>query len=299
MKKILLVALMLLFAPLTVYAEDNRIDRTPLFTDDNFRAAVLEVLTYLNEGEPVEYIYYPDILQITRLEIPAREIESLAGVELLINLEFVNVDGNYLTELYFPGIPGNTRLEYLHASGNNLELVNLQFHGYLRFIDLRNNYYLDIDNLVLPWQFHDFDLDDFTSGELLLVLDAEGDDSEAGQGHEPVIPIDDLPINISEEHIKQAMFEALNLAQRLEGARENIDVYLRVRLTEVIGGEYDWVVHAAVIPAPETRLDPGPLAVIHQPEQPDMLVTVFAWILAISAILGLVLSIILFAVRKA
>ena len=304
MKKVILLALMLLFVPLVVYAEEEPITR--LFTDDGFRDAILEHINYgiVDPDEFYEEIFSFHMEEITFLDASGRGIESLEGIENLVRLVTLDVSDNEITEIYFAIALGESRLEALYARNNQLTNVAIANHVELKHIDLRGNAYLDVQNLYLPFTFEHIELDEFEPGELLLELDDDavydGEDGRddydpAGQDNDG--EQNDIPtILVEEAQIKQAMFEALMVAALLQDSDDDeAIVYLRVDLSLYDDG---WRARAREVRAPaDAHLQQFPAAT-QVPAAPDLSVTVFAWILALSAIIGLVLSGILYALRK-
>lgn len=94
-------------------ANDN--DITDLFTDENFRNAVLNFM-------PENYICANVVAGITSLSVRNRSIQNLAGIERFTNLELLYADSNQIETLTLSGLP---RLRELSIGRNQLRVLNL------------------------------------------------------------------------------------------------------------------------------------------------------------------------------
>lgn len=140
-------------------ANDNNI--TALFTDDNFRNAVLYLMPY-------DYICANEVADITLLSVRNRNIQNLAGIERFTNLELLYADNNQLgtlslselqnlrilsigrnqlTKLELSNLPALTNL-YVHD--NQLETLDVSNVTALRSLVVRDNNLttIDVSNLT-------------------------------------------------------------------------------------------------------------------------------------------------------
>ena len=286
MKKIAVIVFLLLLYPMTVYA-DYGADITEFFPDMNLRQAILE---HINETryEPVDVIFTAHVVDIPALQLRNRGISDLAGLANLGNLHTLNISANNISEL---DLTANINLVTLLAYDNiSLERVDLSTNINLEELNLLNTPVLYDEYILLPPQLGKVDPEVRLFTIVAQPVDEYGDlEGEAAA----------LFPGINVEGIKQDLFNALNVEDLLLGTDESmVDEYLRVRL--VRGPDDNWFVLNAAVFIPEVivetvHVDPQ---VLYVTEDVGIIVTVFAWVLALSAILSLVLGGILFALRK-
>jgi len=113
----IVMMLVLLVSAVSPQAEAST-DITASFTDRNFMAAVRGLNAVPSSGT----ILTSHIAGITELDVSAREIQSLAGIEHFVALEKLDVSDNRLTTL---DVSNNKALKRLFVNNNQLASLNV------------------------------------------------------------------------------------------------------------------------------------------------------------------------------
>lgn len=107
------------------------------FPDYYFRKYVAEEI---DDGDGV--LSKDELEYNTFFECQERGISSLKGIELFKNLDFLNCEGNYLTEL---DVSKNTKLSTLGCSNNNISSLNLKKNKKLTYLFCNGNPLTEVD----------------------------------------------------------------------------------------------------------------------------------------------------------
>ncbi|WP_369282648.1 leucine-rich repeat domain-containing protein [Oscillibacter sp. GMB15532] len=138
---------------------DSSGDLSRYFTDDNFRAAVLELLN----KEDGDGIFASELSVVTSLDVSNRSIASLNGIQYFTGLTSLRCDNNRLTSLDVSGLSGltalfcnNNRLTSLNISGlsglitlncaiNELTSLNVSGLTAIKYLYCRSNRLTSLD----------------------------------------------------------------------------------------------------------------------------------------------------------
>ena len=263
------------------------VDITGYFTDEVLKRAILVLLTD-DEDYPVTEIYNTDVAGIDGLLFAGLEIESLDGIEHFIALTWLDISGNYLTELY---LPYNIALTRINASNNNITEVDLRENVNLEHVDLSDNEELATIDLRANINLQHVDLrgTDVTDPRLPMYLE----------------PHEDYPLLfvLPEE-------EEEDEPEPYDGILDD-----RGRLLDVIYDEIDWrefdriddFSHTVYLSVTFTYQDPNWRVIsadvfdaqdFEDVQGPGALVRIFSWVLVLAALLSFILSMVLFILRK-
>lgn len=110
-------------------------DITDRFEDSKFLQEI-RTITGKNEDEP---IYKSDVRNITELNLEDKEIQSLAGIEYLTELQILNCVENKLTEL---DVSENTKLKELYCWFNDCQTLDFSNNKELEILDCGYNPFL-------------------------------------------------------------------------------------------------------------------------------------------------------------
>ena len=139
-------------------------DITERVTDDNFRAAI-----YNKIGKSASApIFISDVANIDTLKLSGSRtrsetqlIRDLSGIEYFVNLRFLDISDNAITEL---DLSNNRNLEHLDVSGNQLKRIDITNNIELRFLDVSGNS-IPSKNDVIGLENTKIDIDNFDIGE--------------------------------------------------------------------------------------------------------------------------------------
>jgi hypothetical protein len=92
----------------------NVTDDVVIFTDKNLESAIRDVI-----GKPSGTIYASDVHKITSLYASGRQINSIEGLEKLVNLKYLDLSYNEIAD--FSAVSGLYMLEELYAQYNQLD----------------------------------------------------------------------------------------------------------------------------------------------------------------------------------
>ena len=108
------------------------IDITTAFSDPNFRA---EVYKAIGKTAPAA-IYDTDVARVMTLNLRGKNIQSLAGLQFFIDLEYLGCSKNKLTSL--PVLPPNLKKIYCYA--NQLTSIDVTGVTALELLNCSGNY---------------------------------------------------------------------------------------------------------------------------------------------------------------
>ena len=108
------------------------------FPDANFRQYIADNFDDENDLK----LYKTEIDNITFLDANCSDISDLTGIQYFTNLEFLNVNGNNLTEI---DLSKNTKLTDLDVSENNLSKIDLSNNTKLTDLNVGSNGLTSID----------------------------------------------------------------------------------------------------------------------------------------------------------
>lgn len=137
---VMLLPLMLLFTQCKKEKQEPLIT----ITDTNFLNALIEMGYDMNQDS----IINPTEAQaVFFLDISARDISDLSGIELFLNLEFLDCSDNHLTKL---DVSNSIYLESLYCSNNQITGLDLTSNTDLEKVYCQNNQLtsLDLANLT-------------------------------------------------------------------------------------------------------------------------------------------------------
>jgi len=133
MKKIVL-CFIIAFTTLITNAQNTYVP------DDNFEQALIDL--GFDTGVLDNYVLTANINTITSLNVAAKGISDLTGIEDFIGLTNLTIYNNQLTSL---NISNNTSLTYLFVYGNQLTTIDVTANPGLTYLNVGNNQLTSID----------------------------------------------------------------------------------------------------------------------------------------------------------
>ena len=114
------------------------------FNDQNFYNCIIDSYNTANSTN-LAYTHELDdeeLAGISALSCPSYEIADVSGIEKIINLEYLNLSSNVLTEI---DLQSNTMLEYVDLNNNDIDMIDLTGLTELKRLLLQSNAITEIN----------------------------------------------------------------------------------------------------------------------------------------------------------